>query len=57
MKKLFFALLALMGNMALFSCSDTALADDTNLYHQQATEGEDGGPEDDPDDPDNDDNP
>ncbi len=44
MKRIFIALMALVFNMFLFSCSDETIADTEALYKTQATEGDDGNP-------------
>jgi len=42
MKKVTIALLALVFNMFLFSCSEDSIAETDTLYETQATEGDDG---------------
>lgn len=42
------AVMALVFNMFLFSCSDESIAETDTLYETQATEGDDGDPKDPP---------
>ena len=42
MKKLIMAVLALVLNMSLFSCTKDSIAESDSLYETQATEGDDG---------------
>nr|WP_292967067.1 MULTISPECIES: hypothetical protein [unclassified Allomuricauda] len=48
MRKVHLALLAVVLNMFLFSCSDTDAAETEALYHRVATEGDDQDPTPDP---------
>ena len=49
MKKLLLAVLALVLNVSLFSCTTDSIAENDSLYEIQATEGEDGQTDKDPD--------
>lgn len=42
MKKIYIAVMALVFNMSLFSCTSDSIADTDTLYETQATEGDDG---------------
>ncbi|CAZ96345.1 hypothetical protein Q4603_02180 [Zobellia galactanivorans] len=48
MKKVYIATLVVIMNGFLFSCSSPSTADTDELYHIQATEGDDGDPPTDP---------
>ena len=49
MKKLFMAVLALVLNVSLFSCTTDSIAENDSFYETQATEGDDGDVDGDPD--------
>ncbi|MFS4445382.1 hypothetical protein [Maribacter sp. 2307UL18-2] len=49
MKKVFLALMALVLNVSLISCTSDSIAENDSLYDTQATEGDDGDTDDDPD--------
>ncbi|MEM8998983.1 MAG: hypothetical protein AAGB24_01870 [Bacteroidota bacterium] len=42
MKRIFIAVMALVFNTFLFSCSEDSIAETDTLYETQATEGDDG---------------
>jgi len=44
MKRILIAVMALVMNTFLFSCTSDSIAETDNLYNTQATEGDDGDP-------------
>ncbi|WP_289064198.1 hypothetical protein [uncultured Zobellia sp.] len=44
MKRLILAITVIVFNTFLFSCEDQTTSETDNLYHTQATEGDDGNP-------------
>ncbi len=49
MRRIFIAVMALVFNTFLFSCTNEPIAETDHLYETQATEGDDGEVEQDPD--------
>ncbi|WP_171037053.1 hypothetical protein [Maribacter algarum] len=49
MKKVMLAIMALVLNMSLFSCTTDSIAETDTLYETQSTEGDDGDVDPDPD--------
>ena len=49
MNKKFLFLVALLGSLTFFSCTDQSLAETESLYETHGTEGEDGDEDKDPD--------